>query len=187
MARTVHLEQFHADAAGAIGLDTRRGFIREALHGYERTRAGTEAGFAYEGDGWEAARREAARIKWEAIEDLGGLLERFADNLEKNGARVYWARDGADAVAYVRAVCAARGARRVIKSKTMTSEEIHLNGALEADGLEVVESDLGEFIVQLRGEPPYHFVFPSMHLERGEIRADFERGLRLEVEEAGDA
>ncbi|USO00421.1 MAG: lactate utilization protein [Phycisphaeraceae bacterium] len=178
----MHLNQFHHDAAHAIGLGERREFIREALHGYERVRAGTQTGF---GD-WEAARLEAARIKWDAIEHLDEHLVRFADNLEANGAKVFWAATGEDAVGYVRSVCRERGAKRVIKSKTMTSEEIHLNEALEADGIEAVESDLGEFIVQLRKEPPYHFVFPSMHLERGEIRADFERELHLEVSEAGD-
>ena len=68
-------------------------------------------------------------------------------------------------------------ARSVIKSKSMTGEEMHLNDALEKAGLEVVESDLGEFIMQLRHEPPYHIVFPSMHLTRDEINDLFQREL----------
>src|SRR5213075_1883112 len=70
-----------------------------------------------------------------------------------------------------------KNARSIVKSKAMTAEEIHLNEALEAAGFQVVESDLGEFIVQLRKEAPYHIVFPAMHLTRGEISELFRREL----------
>ena len=76
------------------------------------------------------------------------------------------------------ASCARRTRKVIVKSKAMTSEEIHLNDALEHAGYEVVESDLGEFIVQLRQEPPYHIVFPAMHLTRGEISELFQREAR---------
>jgi L-lactate dehydrogenase complex protein LldF len=72
-------------------------------------------------------------------------------------------------------LCREKKARCIVKSKAMTAEEIHLNEALEAEGYEVVESDLGEYIVQLRKEAPYHFVFPAMHLSRGEIKELFDR------------
>ena len=179
MPVSIPLQQFHQDATDAVALDGRRAFIRDALHGYENTRAQTQTHF----NNWELARIAAAKVKWEAIEHLDQYLEQFADNLEKRGVKVYFAATAKDAVDYIRWVCASREAKSIVKSKTMTSEEIHLNKALEAEGFEVVESDLGEFIVQLNDEAPYHFVFPSMHLKRGEIRKLFAEQLELLPEE----
>lgn len=173
MPKTIPLEQFHEDAARSVAQDDRRAFIRQALHGYETTRAGTASAFA----DWQRARVAAADVKWRAIEGLDTYLTEFADKLEARGAKVFWASTGKDAVDYVRAVLREHDAKRIVKSKTMTSEEIHLNNALEAEGYEVVESDLGEYIVQLRREAPYHFVFPAMHLKRGEIRQSFDEAL----------
>jgi L-lactate dehydrogenase complex protein LldF len=170
---TVPLKQFQQDADRAVRLDQRRGFIREALHGYEATRAQTESAFT----DWQRARTAAADIKWRAIENLDKHLEAFADKLEARGVKVFWAGTGEEAVEYIRAVMRENDAKSVVKSKTMTSEEIHLNEALEADGYHVVESDLGEYIVQLRKEAPYHIVFPAMHLKRGEIRDTFDAAL----------
>lgn len=170
MPVTIPLKQFQRDADHAVGLDQRRVFIREALHGYEATRADTESAFA----DWQRARVAAADIKWQAIENLDKHLVSFADKLQARGVKVFWASTGEDAVEYIRAVMRGYNARSIIKSKTMTSEEIHLNRALEADGYDVVESDLGEYIVQLRKETPYHIVFPAMHLKRGEIRRTFD-------------
>ena len=150
--------------------------MQDALHGYEQTRGGTEATF---GD-FEAARRTAAAIKWEAIEGLDTYLAAFADQLAARGTHVHWAGNGAEAVAAILEVCRAHDAKKIIKSKCMTTEEIHLNPALEAAGMEVVESDLGEYIVQLRGEDPFHFVFPAMHLKRDKISSIFEEKLGSE-------
>lgn len=157
---------FTQDTVDSLELTERREFVRKALHGYEATRENTAARFA----DWQRARKFAAAIKWDALENLAGYLEQFAENLQRNGVHVFWAPSATDAVQYILDLARRHDARSVIKSKTMTSEEIHLNAALEQAGYEVVESDLGEFIVQLRAEPPYHFVFPAMHLKRGEIR-----------------
>jgi len=153
-----------------------RRWMQNALRGYEQVRAGTQARF---GD-WEAARRAAAGIKWQAIEQLDTLLEQFASNLEARGTKVCWAKSDAEARAYILDVVRAHNARTIVKSKCMTSEEIHLNELLEGEGFDVVESDLGEFIVQLRKEPPYHFVFPAMHLKRDEISRVFQDKLGAE-------
>ncbi len=167
------LRQFQRDAQASTRLAERRDFVRTALHGYEATRLGVERSCR----DWNQACQEAAQIKWQALEGLDHYLEQFADNLERNGAHVYWAPCGQDAVDYVLNLVRDRRVRSVVKSKTMTSEEIHLNEALESAGVEVVETDLGEFIVQLRHEPPYHFVFPAMHLKRGEISELFQQAL----------
>ena len=165
-----------------VDFDYRR-WMQSALAGYEKTRAVTQARF---GD-WQAARRAAAQIKWEALENLDRYLEQFVDNFEKRGGRVFWATDAAAARDEILRILRERSARSIIKSKCMTSEEIHLNEMLEAEGFEVVESDLGEYIVQLRKEAPYHFVFPAMHLRRGQIRDDFHRELGSEMTDDPEA
>ena len=150
-----------------------RRWMQSALAGYEVTRGGTEKTF---GD-FEAARQTAAAIKWDAVEHLDTYLAQFADKLEARGAKVFWASNGYEAVDYILGVCRGHDAKKIIKSKCMTTEEIHLNPALEKAGMEVVESDLGEYIVQLRGEAPFHFVFPAMHLKRDLISNIFEEKL----------
>ena len=162
------------EAAGRVTADTRqRQFIRTALGNYEIARDKRKAAF----QSWESARQSAAATKWEAINHLDTHLEQFAAKLEARGTKVHWASNGAQAREIILGIVAAKQAHSIIKSKAMTSEEIHLNDALEKAGFEVVESDLGEFIVQLRGEAPYHIVFPSMHLTRGQIRELFAKEL----------
>jgi L-lactate dehydrogenase complex protein LldF len=147
--------------------------IRTALRNYEVARDKRKAAF----QDWQMARQAAAETKWEAINHLDRHLAEFADKLEARGAHVHWASTGQQARDIIVGIIRDRKARSIIKSKAMTAEEIHLNEALEHAGFDVVESDLGEFIVQLRHEPPYHIVFPSMHLTRGEIRELFLREL----------
>lgn len=166
-------EQFQADAARMAADVDHRGRIAGALGKYYVAR-GAQAG-RYQS--WEAAREAASAIKREAVEHLDAHLEAFAARLEARGTKVFWASHSEQACAYILNLARQKAARCIIKSKAMTAEEIHLNDALESAGYEVVESDLGEFIVQLRKEAPYHFVFPAMHLARGEIRALFEREL----------
>ncbi|HWH68466.1 MAG TPA: LUD domain-containing protein, partial [Candidatus Sulfotelmatobacter sp.] len=150
-----------------------RQLIRTALGKYELVRDKYKAAF----QDWNSARQAAAETKWEAVNHLDQHLEEFARNLEARGAKVHWASTGQQARDILLDLIRSKQARSVIKSKSMTSEEIHLNEALEKAGFEVVESDLGEFIVQLRKEPPYHIVFPAMHLTRGEISTLFTREL----------
>jgi L-lactate dehydrogenase complex protein LldF len=150
-----------------------RAKIRSALKSYEKARDEKKALF----QDWQAARDGAAAIKWEAINHLDAYLTTFVEKLEARGTKVFWASNGQDARDYIIALAKEKGARSIIKSKSMTSEEIHLNDSLRQAGYDVVESDLGEFIVQLRDEAPYHLVFPSMHLTRNEISDLFQKKL----------
>jgi L-lactate dehydrogenase complex protein LldF len=161
-------------AATRVTADTRqRQFIRTALRGYEVARDKRKGAF----QSWEAARQAAAETKWEAVNHLDTHLESLVSKLEARGTKVHWASTGAQAREIIAQILREKKARTIIKSKAMTSEEIHLNHALEKEGFTVVESDLGEFIVQLRHEAPYHIVFPSMHLTRDEIRDLFQKEL----------
>jgi L-lactate dehydrogenase complex protein LldF len=166
-------KKFLHDAAEHVRDQGHRAFVRKALGGYYTTRDAQQARYR----DWEQARDAASIAKWSAVNRLDELLPRFAANFAANGGQVHWARDAAEARTIILGLLRATHAKAVIKSKCMTSEEIHLNAALESDGYSVVESDLGEFIQQLRGEPPYHFVFPCMHVRRDEISDLFQKHL----------
>jgi L-lactate dehydrogenase complex protein LldF len=157
-----------------------RAKIRTALRSYEKARNGTQTQY----QDWQAARTGASAIKWEAINHLDAYLIEFADKLAARGTKVFWASNSQEARDYVIALAKEKGARSIVKSKTMTSEEIHLNEALRQAGYEVVESDLGEYIVQLREEAPYHLVFPAMHLTRHEISDLFQEKLHTQPTES---
>ena len=142
-----------------------RHWIQKALSGYYVKRDENKNRF----QSWSGARDAASEIKWEAINHLDRYLEEFVSKIEARGVKVFWAENGQEARDYIVKVARQNNVRSIIKSKTMTGEEIHLNETLEKEGFELVESDLGEYIVQLRHEPPYHLVFPAMHLKRGQI------------------
>jgi L-lactate dehydrogenase complex protein LldF len=117
----------------------------------------------------DTIRDRARNAKLEVLRDLAGHLERFEARLIGNGARVHWAETGHEANEIVVRIAAEHGARRVAKAKSMVSEEIHLNRALEAAGLSVVETDLGEYVVQLADDRPSHIVAPIIHMTRAEV------------------
>ncbi len=117
----------------------------------------------------ELAKQRAAHLKYRAITDLEKNLVDFEANFEKNGGKVLWAMDATDALREIDTILAAHKATRVVKSKTMVSEEIALNEHLEESGIESLETDLGEFIVQLAGEHPYHIVTPAMHKSKEDV------------------
>lgn len=162
---TAEQRQFNRSADAVTGDPDYRSWMRAALQGYSVSRSATEDRY----EDWQQARRVASTIKWDALENLDGHLEQFVSRLEARGTKVCFAADARQARDYILGVLREQDARSIVKSKCMTSEEIELNELLEGEGFEVVESDLGEFIVQLRREPPYHFVFPAMHLERRQI------------------
>jgi L-lactate dehydrogenase complex protein LldF len=166
--------EFHERARAAARDLQQRQLIRSALYNYEGVRDKRRAAF----QDWQAARRAASAAKREAINHLDAHLVELVKKLESRGTRVHWASTGAQARAIILDIIRTKQARSIIKSKSITSEEIHLNAALEEAGFSVVESDLGEFIVQLRREPPYHIVFPAMHLTRGQIGELFARELQ---------
>jgi len=123
---------------------------------------------------YQAYRSQARGIKEDAIERLPTLVERTKRAVEANGGTVYVADDAEDARQYVATVAADCEAETVVKSKSMTTEEIDLNDRLEADGRQVWETDLGEFVIQVADETPSHIVGPSLHRSREEITELFE-------------
>ncbi len=167
------VSQFKAQAKVMASDLRHRRIIRTALSNYEIVRDKRKASF----QDWQGARQLAAEMKWEAVNHLDKYLEEFVAKIEARGTKVHWASNAAQAREIVLQIVSDKKAKSVIKSKAMTSEEIHLNDALEDAGLKVVESDLGELIVQLRKEAPYHIVFPSMHLTRDEINVLFQNEL----------
>jgi iron-sulfur cluster protein len=125
-------------------------------------------------DEYETYRTRAREIKEEAIEQLPALIERAKRAVEANGGTVYVADDAADARQYISTRVAEEDAETVVKSKSMTTEEIDLNERLRTDGADVWETDLGEFVIQVAEETPSHIVGPSLHKSREEITALFE-------------
>lgn len=115
------------------------------------------------------ARERAKNIKWRAIETLDKQLEDFELNFSKRGGKVIWAEDSAQAIKEILNICNEKNCKTVVKSKSMVTEEIHLNDALQKNGIESVETDLGEYIQQLDGEPPYHIVTPAMHKSKEDV------------------
>ena len=115
------------------------------------------------------ARERAKNIKWRAIETLDKHLEMFEANISRRGAKVLWAETGEEALAQILKICQAKSCTTLVKSKSMVTEEIHLNSFLEKHGIESVETDLGEYIQQLDGEPPYHIVTPAMHKSKEDV------------------
>ncbi len=121
----------------------------------------------------EAARRKAKNLKWKTVASLDTYLLEFERNFTRNGGKVVWAPEGSAAVREILSIIRQHNGQRVVKSKSMATEEIGLNEALEAEGIEVQETDLGEYIVQLAGEKPYHIVTPAMHKSKEDVAALF--------------
>lgn len=124
---------------------------------------------------FEALRDAAAAVKDHVLDHLGHYLIRYEQAVTASGGQVHWARDAAEARAIIQGICARVGARTVTKGKSMVSEEIGLNAALEASGLKVVETDLGEYIIQLAGEAPSHIIAPAVHKTKEQVADLFEQ------------
>lgn len=114
-------------------------------------------------------REVAKNKKWNAIENLDVYLEEFEQKITARGAKVLWAENAEQARDYIGKICSDRNCKTLVKSKSMVTEEIHLNPYLEERGIESVETDLGEYIQQLDGEPPYHIVTPAMHKSKEDV------------------
>ena len=111
----------------------------------------------------EAAKMNAAAIKRDVLQNWDKYLIQFEENITNRGVQVLWAKDAAEATRQIEQILTENQARLLVKSKSMTTEEIELNETAERLGCESVETDLGEFIVQVAGERPYHIVTPAMH------------------------
>src|ERR1035438_124675 len=127
----------------------------------------------------ELAKERAAHIKWKTIDNLDKYLLEFEFNFVKRGGKVIWAQDADEAVKEIMSILKKANAKIVVKGKSITTEEIHLNEALEKNGIEPCETDLGEYIVQLRKEPPYHIVTPAMHLSKEDVGKLFNEQFQL--------
>jgi L-lactate dehydrogenase complex protein LldF len=117
----------------------------------------------------EALKAYAATVKDHTLEHLDYYLNRLADNIEARGGHVHFAVDGADANQIILDITKAANAKLIVKSKSMVTEEIELNHALETAGMKVIESDLGEYILQLEGEHPSHIIGPAIHKPKSEV------------------
>ncbi|MBI3445319.1 MAG: iron-sulfur cluster-binding protein [Magnetospirillum sp.] len=157
--------EFGAKAHVALNDPKLRANFRRAMDGLMTKRA---AQFSDQEE-WEALRARGAGVRARALAQLPQLLERLEANCTANGIQVHWAETTAEANAIVLGILEAAGARRVIKGKSMVTEEMHLNAYLEANGIAAVESDLGEYIIQLAGEAPSHIVMPCIHKNKVEI------------------
>jgi L-lactate dehydrogenase complex protein LldF len=115
------------------------------------------------------SKKKGHAIKWKVMENLDKFLPEFESNFQKRGGKVIWANDAAEANREILNIITKAGAKTIIKSKSMATEEIHLNEFLEKNNIESLESDLGEYIVQLLGQKPYHIVTPAMHLSKEDI------------------
>jgi L-lactate dehydrogenase complex protein LldF len=166
---------FHARVSLALADLRQRAALERAS---ERMEAARAAAFAALPDAGAArARARAARLA--TLSDLPVHLERFEAAATAAGAQVHWARDGAEAAAIVVGIARARGARRIVKTRSMLYGELGLGAALAAAGLDVVESDLGEFVVKLAGEAPSHIAAPAAHMDRRQVGALFHERLHV--------
>jgi L-lactate dehydrogenase complex protein LldF len=131
-------------------------------------------------DEWENLRALANQIKTHTIDKLDFYLEKFETNALKNGIQVHWAKNAQEHNEIVYNLLKAKNVKKLVKSKSMLTEECHLNPFLESKGIEVVDTDLGERIVQLRKEPPSHIVLPAIHLKKEDVGTTFEKFLATE-------
>jgi L-lactate dehydrogenase complex protein LldF len=131
---------------------------------------------------YQELRTAANAIKRHTLENLDYYLEQLEANVTRRGGKVVWCKDGAEVAGFLTKLAKEKNARLVVKSKSMTTEEIDLNEKLEQAGIETVETDLGEFIIQLLRQKPYHIVAPALHLTRYEVADVFTQRLGVERE-----
>jgi len=142
----------------------------------------TESVAAHTLPDYQELRTQANALKKHAIENLDYYLEEFERNVEAHGGKVVYCKDGTEVSDFVLGLAKERGVSLIVKSKSMTTEEVDLNERLEHHGLEAVETDLGEYILQLAHEHPYHIVAPALHKTRFDVAAIFEKELHVAYE-----
>ncbi len=129
---------------------------------------------------WEELREIASQIKLHTLSRLDFYLEEFEKNASALGAKVHWAKDAVEHNKIVLEILERHSAKKIVKSKSMLTEECGLNHFLEAKGLEVTDTDLGEWLVQLRKEPPSHIVLPAIHIKKEEVSELFQEKFNTE-------
>ncbi len=165
-------KNFKRGAANALGNERVQANLLGLYNGFHYARLAAADGTP----DWELMREQARAIKAHTIDNLDYYLELAASSVEKAGGTVFFAKDGDAAAGYVTDLALARGVKLVIKGKSMVSEEMSLNDRLTDAGIEPVETDLGEYIIQLAGETPYHINAPAIHQSR-EYVTDLIEGL----------
>ncbi|MBV8514873.1 MAG: LUD domain-containing protein [Acidobacteria bacterium] len=160
-----------------MSLDIESATVRANTQHFNKIRYRAAANFPE----YDDLKDEARRIKDKSIANLPDLIQTLKNSVRARSGHVFVANTAADACRYVLDVCRWRAAKMVVKGKSMTSEEIHLNHALEADGIEVVETDLAEFILQQADEQPSHILAPALHYSRERITALFKRKFETEL------
>jgi L-lactate dehydrogenase complex protein LldF len=153
--------------------------LRANLRNATRTIRARRAEAIGELDDWEGLRARAAAVRDETLARLDVHLERLEDSVQRAGGHVHWARDAGEACRTVIEIARAHGATEAVKVKSLTTDEIELNQALAGAGIEPVETDLAEMIVQLGDDSPSHILVPAIHRNRAEIRDLFARTLGL--------
>ncbi|WP_313133916.1 LUD domain-containing protein, partial [Stutzerimonas nitrititolerans] len=167
---------FKGRAHNALGDDQLRRNFRTAMDSLMTKRA---ASFS-DADERERLREMGNHIRARALSKLPELLERLEANLTRNGVQVHWAETVEEANQIVLKIAQARQAKQVIKGKSMVSEEMEMNHFLEGHGIESLESDMGEYIVQLDNEKPSHIIMPAIHKNAGQVASLFTDKLGVE-------
>lgn len=168
----VNTAQFKRAARAAV-MDTQLQAGHEKLAHF---RTGREAMVAETGpERWAEMQAQARAIKWHTLEHLDTYLDQLAENVEKAGGRVCFAKDAKEANEYIVGLARARGVRTVVKGKSMVAEETGIAEELEKVGIKRTETDLGEYIVQLAHEPPYHIIAPAVHKSKEQVLELFAR------------
>lgn len=164
-------KNFKDNAHKALNDATLQRALLNVKSGFQENRARTVAGLPE----FEQLRDAGRDIKNHVLANLDFYLERFEENVTANGGHVHWCRTPAEARETILEICRRREAKTVTKGKSMVAEEIGLNDYLEKNGVEPIETDLGEYIIQLRHEPPSHIIAPAIHVTREQIAEDFRR------------
>lgn len=170
MTHAAAAEVFNQDAARTRWHDETLWFVRQ-----KRDRAAQNL------PEWETLRNWASQIKDHTLSHLDEYLSEFERNALANGVQVHWASDAADHNRIIHEIIRRNGIQRMVKSKSMLTEECGLNEYLHEQGIEVIDTDLGERIVQLRHEPPSHIVLPAIHLKREDVSETFHEHLHTEA------
>jgi L-lactate dehydrogenase complex protein LldF len=170
--------RFQHDAAKAVKDDALRSAIRTATDTFSVKR--TQATSSVPIEEW---RNKASDIKMEVLAHLSEYVDKFSRSATKTGAIVHRARDARTAREIVHSILKDRDIKKVVKAKSMVTEEIHLNSYLEKNNIEVLETDLGEYIIQLAGEPPSHILAPAIHKNRKQVGRLFAEKLGVEYSE----
>jgi len=168
----------HATLAGEYIQDRERAAWHDNTLWFVRSKRDKAAATLPE---WESLRQTASQIKAHTVSKLADFLEEFERNAIARGVKVHWARHAEEHNQIVLKILQEHGVKKLVKSKSMLTEECHLNPYLERHGIEVVDSDLGERIVQLAGEPPSHIVLPAIHKTKADVGDLFHKHLGTEA------